>query len=256
MKSNKGVSLVELIIAIAVLAMLMTAVGGLMSSNTIIFKKVKSDVEVSNTAQEVYNHIKDSILQANYVEVEGYTADKKLVFAPTDVGRDINVEPKREDAGATLTEIKLWKTDPADTAHPAPAWKDFSEVDADTLIYIKKLTIRYSVPLDATQCTTAPSAEVTKDQCTVVYTFEDNVMKVQKTYQYMDKANLPDDIYTRILNYVTVNSKSVSGAVMRIDAGNNGIALDMDFADKNKNMSYQSDGMLKIRNSYVLVNAK
>ena len=86
MKSNKGMSIVELIIAIAMLALIMTAIAGIMSSNTLIFKKQKSDVFVQNTAQETYNRLTDAIMQAKEVEIYGVTLSDTPAYVPTNIG--------------------------------------------------------------------------------------------------------------------------------------------------------------------------
>ena len=71
--NNRGVTLVELVVALAVLAMLMVAVIMLMSNNTVIYRKTKADISVQTSAQETYSALQDSIMQAKYIELTGYT---------------------------------------------------------------------------------------------------------------------------------------------------------------------------------------
>jgi prepilin-type N-terminal cleavage/methylation domain-containing protein len=69
---NKGFTLVELIIAIAMLAFLMTAVCSFMTSCIASYKKAKADIRVHNSAQENYDKISDAIMEARNVYLCGY----------------------------------------------------------------------------------------------------------------------------------------------------------------------------------------
>ncbi len=73
LNSNRGFTLIELIIAIAVLAFLMTAISSLMTSSLITNRKTQADIEVQTTAQETYNKITDALMQAKAIYVLGYT---------------------------------------------------------------------------------------------------------------------------------------------------------------------------------------
>ena len=80
LRNDKGISLIELVVALAILSMLMVAVMALMNNNTIIFRKAKSDLKIQSQAQEAYNRISDVIMQAKNIYVEGYTADSEIDF--------------------------------------------------------------------------------------------------------------------------------------------------------------------------------
>lgn len=73
LNSNSGFTLIELIIAIAVLAFLMTAVSSMMGSSVMTNRKAQADLEVQTSAQETYNRITDAIMQAKKVYIFGYT---------------------------------------------------------------------------------------------------------------------------------------------------------------------------------------
>ena len=62
-QQNSGFSLIELIIALAVLAFLMLAVSSFMGSSVMQSKKARADVKMQTQSQEVYNLITDSIMQ-------------------------------------------------------------------------------------------------------------------------------------------------------------------------------------------------
>ncbi len=73
LNSNSGFTLIELIIAIAVLAFLMTAVSSMMGSSVMTNRKAQADLEVQTSAQETYNRITDAIMQAKKIYIFGYT---------------------------------------------------------------------------------------------------------------------------------------------------------------------------------------
>ena len=70
--NNKGFTLVELIVALAVMSLLMIAVVGLMIMNTATNKRLKADSNVQSEAGELYDHINDAVMQASKIEI---TAD-------------------------------------------------------------------------------------------------------------------------------------------------------------------------------------
>ena len=84
--SNNGFTLIELIVSVAILAFIMIAVGGIMYSNNIIFKKTKSDIYVQNNAQDVYNKINEDIMQAKHVYMEGYVTTNEVYFKTNEPG--------------------------------------------------------------------------------------------------------------------------------------------------------------------------
>lgn len=89
MKSNKGFSLVELIVAFAILAIAGTAVYGLMSAGTINFKRTGADVGLQYEQQVVVNRLRDTLIEAskavNY-GVDGEGNQTLLVYSLEDMG--------------------------------------------------------------------------------------------------------------------------------------------------------------------------
>jgi hypothetical protein len=100
LNKNRGVTLVELVVAFAILALLGTAIVGILGSNVEIFRKNKADISVQTSAQEVYNTITEDLMQAKYVYVEGYLASGPVNFSPNHEG---------EATGVTYEEVKLLK---------------------------------------------------------------------------------------------------------------------------------------------------
>ena len=73
--SNSGFTLIELIIALAMLAFIMISVSSFLSSGMLSFRKAKADISVHNSAQDTYNQIVDSAIQANDIVICGYIAE-------------------------------------------------------------------------------------------------------------------------------------------------------------------------------------
>lgn len=90
-QNNKGYTLVELIVSIAILAFIGIAIGGLMSSNTVIFRKSKTEIEVQNVAQDTYNRLSNDLMQAKSIYIEGYKASSPVDFGNNTVGGNSSV---------------------------------------------------------------------------------------------------------------------------------------------------------------------
>lgn len=87
LQNNKGFTFVELVISIAILAIVGTAIVGVMSSNTVVFRKSKADLDIQNVAMDSFNQLENDIMQAKYIYIEAdgnkYTcaSDKNLLQA-------------------------------------------------------------------------------------------------------------------------------------------------------------------------------
>lgn len=79
-KKNKGFSLIELLIAIAILAIIMMMISGFVTSTLHSQRKTKKDMQVQEEGQRVYSQLSDVLMQATYIRVEsensnGYVYD-------------------------------------------------------------------------------------------------------------------------------------------------------------------------------------
>lgn len=68
-KRNQGFSLVELILAVAILAIIMVAIASFMSTTTRTYRRTKNDTEMQRTGQELFDMMSDKIMQANEIRV-------------------------------------------------------------------------------------------------------------------------------------------------------------------------------------------
>jgi prepilin-type N-terminal cleavage/methylation domain-containing protein len=135
-KLNKGFTLVELIIAIAMLAFLMTAVSAFMTSGIISFKKAKADVRVHNSAQENYDVISDAIMEAKDIYLIGYLEGDSTLYCfvrDEEQGASINLSQLKSQIGIDegLSDINS----------SVLTAKLFDTCGVNTKIYIKALII-------------------------------------------------------------------------------------------------------------------
>ncbi|MGN0367823.1 MAG: type II secretion system protein J [Wujia sp.] len=157
-KGNEGFSLIELIIAIAVLAFLMTAVGAFMSTTVRQNKKVKVDVKMQTQAQDTYDLITDAFMQAGDILVAGYKTDDNSALDFSKTGESFT--------STTVNEVYYVKDEAAmDRVIASPAsygirsgvslskgaggnLKTFTEINPDDPFYPTYIRIETSVPLD------------------------------------------------------------------------------------------------------------
>ena len=86
---NRGFTLVELVVSIAILALIIVAISGVMFSNNLIFRKTKADIDIQTIAQDTANMVDNDIMQAKFIYIEGVTSSTDLVFSPSDVGGNV-----------------------------------------------------------------------------------------------------------------------------------------------------------------------
>ena len=179
-KNNNGFTLIELIIAIAILAFLMTAVSSFMGSGVLSFKKAKADITVHTSAQDVYDSLTDAIMSANDIIIYGYlvqgtmagTASGELTFSKSGDAAGVNLEGpyyfvRDEKQKALLksgqykytekdenTGLDVEKTDKYnlnqeyDGSAEIKTYEELSTAAPDAKIYVKKIIIERAKPID------------------------------------------------------------------------------------------------------------
>ena len=282
-EKNSGFTLIELIIAIAMLAFIMTAVSALMGSSILSFKKTKAGISVQNQAQATYDRLTDSVMQAKNIVIYGYEASGDIDFSGK-IGATTTktvtpyyyVKSKAEkDAlnAAGTTNVKLFKdlasfnsttgkteykkiyviSMQMDIATDIPF--GFGTFSVDNALTGEHETVKY----DATSKTYDKD-----DICRTKYTFEENCLYEERLYAYstgvdyqinpMNAESKKYAQYSNSFNYVKSGSDTVSGCVATVDSANGSIGLDLYFKDRN--LKYDTLGMIKVRNSYVLKDKK
>ncbi len=153
-KSNNGFTLIELVIAIAMLAFIMTAVSALMGSSILSFRKTRSNISIQNSAQSVYDKMSDDIMQAKRIVIYGYECSTDLNFDGSKPGDATSGtlsyyyyasdEAARADLkahGVDETKIKVFSGYGSGSTAQAP-------ISPSTKIYVEKIIIDMSVPID------------------------------------------------------------------------------------------------------------
>lgn len=74
-KHNLGFSLVELLIAIAILSLIMIALASFMGTTTNSYVRSRNDIELQQTGQEVFDMISDKIMQAKIIRIGTETTE-------------------------------------------------------------------------------------------------------------------------------------------------------------------------------------
>lgn len=287
-KQNSGFTLIELIIAMAILAFLMTAVGAMMSSSVLSNRKAQADITVQDAAQLTYNKISDAVLQSKKVFIKGY----QLSSGATDPvfnenGKAVSLtysefylakkeEPKKSssyNAGLVIAELAQHGI----TGVAESNIKFFDEINPNDKFYVTKMIIYTSEPITGISLP-ASTTDFSGNSVTVsalsetglpdqadtvvnIFTFEANKLYLEKKYLFMTSkndmiTNWSSDIdknrclYSDAIGYVTSAPDDISGCVVRVDAKNGSIGVDLHFNDKK--MTYTSLGMMNVRNSYVL----
>lgn len=69
MKKNRGFSLIELLIAITILAIIMVMISGFMTSTVNSHTKNRREMQVQDEAMRIYSQVSDMIMQATYVRM-------------------------------------------------------------------------------------------------------------------------------------------------------------------------------------------
>ena len=316
--NNKGLTLIELIVAFAILALIATGIVGVMSSNSVLFRKTKKDINISTSAQETYGKISEDLMQAQYVYIEGKVSSSLATFPTNKTGADSsiavndikllrksdinmlkhaglnggldvyfsNLTTKPNDMKAAVSDNDAFNSyynkfrymsDVEKDEYkrflsnvPAGTYKNFedtslydSTTDTFNNIYISKIILMYSVPIDSNY---VPTGVVTTgkelDYCIETITVSDNKIYISSKYHYMTEldstSDIEKDLYASDINYVVNTSgtdvANLSGVVAKVDGAKDTIMLDIYFAKYS--MSYQDKGMTVIRNSYVLHDAK
>ena len=284
-KSNNGFTLIELVIALAMLAFIMTAVSALMGSSVLSFRKSKANISVQNSAQATYDKLSDVIMQAKRVVIYGYQCSADVDFEHTESG---------DAAGGTFTPkyyvpdeaTKKELTDSGIAASEIIIFSEMSPADKVTKIYVIRMIIDISVPIEEITAVnssftadttgvdvndalnTGQSVTINKvgegkydvnDTLRNIFTFNGKNMYYERQYALQTGLNdvsggtLDEKyLFANDFKYVTSGTNEITGCVATVDSSDGAIGLNLYFYDKK--MDYKTNGMVKLRNSDVLEN--
>ena len=121
MKNNKGISLIEIIVATAIVAILFLGVATFMQTSTSYYGRAKKETKLQNESQMVFRTVSDCIKNANIfqdgtksLEINGTFASKDWIMVKTDPTGIPNTTYKEYE------DVKI--VDTADTKYMAD-WK-------------------------------------------------------------------------------------------------------------------------------------
>ncbi|MDE6025199.1 MAG: prepilin-type N-terminal cleavage/methylation domain-containing protein [Lachnospiraceae bacterium] len=310
-KNNSGFTLIELIIAIAVLAFLMTAISSMMGSSVFANKKAQADITVQTSAQDTYNKITDMVMQAKKVYIFGYTFSGTPNFSKS--GEAVTGTPDlkvyalfdkrtylQKDASGAYDEIatidKNKEAIVADLANYGYTVakgniKFFSDLAPTDELYVQKLVIISSVPIDLANATTNSYTRIADtltianritinfdkikidtsvtgdevyseyDTMMTTFTFNEENLYLEQRYAYMTNLNdyivdwTDEERIRKCLYSDSIGYNKTDGASISgciAKVDYNKGAIGFDLFFNKKNMTYTSLGMVNVRNSYIL----
>ena len=282
-KSNDGFTLVELVIALAILAFIMTAVGTLMGSSVLSFRKSRADISVQNEAQAVYDKMSDVLMQSKKIVVHGY----EVTFASADAAKNFLQDYKKVEDGkdgniTSYTECYYVATEEEKEALKSQGIDEgiihyFESASPEKLIFVKEIQIDIALSIDVElfgedekdmmDALTGESVHVIKEQTSpLIYNINDTQRNTftfdEKNVYYEKRHSLQtglDDVisgdakynlYSDSLKHTLNDGTDMTSCIMTFDGTNGAVGLYIYFDDKS--FSYLTEGMVKIRNSDVL----
>lgn len=234
LRNNKGITLIEILVALVILSLLMTAVISLMMNNNIIFRKTKTDIKVQSQADETFNFISDVIITSKYIYVEGVTGDAEVTFSKSQVGGDTSV---------TFSDVKA-RSKVEDMVPSTPTF------DSDTInlkdIYVKKLVVVSSVPIDRHVMNPSSNGSVSVSTGEIFYnSYAAGVQGPTKFYM-MDTVKIDDQDASIDLKSADIPSMSLGTDAHNVVVGDSDRCIYTFYFSKNgiyltKKYMYQKD---------------
>ncbi|MBQ3515057.1 MAG: type II secretion system protein [Lachnospiraceae bacterium] len=159
MKNNKGISLIEIIVATAIVAILFLGVATFMQTSTSYYGRAKKETKLQNESQMVFRTVSDCIKNANIfqdgtksLEINGTFASKDWIMVKTDPTGIPNTTYKEYE------DVKI--VDTADTKYMAD-WKAdviYIFTGTETIVYDAANTSVYLNGVTSTITGSGPTA--------------------------------------------------------------------------------------------------
>ena len=112
MKEQKGFTLIEVLVSIAILSIVLAGVGALMVTGSRSFAKGSADADIQKEAQLVVNQVEDLIIDTNGgVDLQMYAAGTLLDLESVSTKAELD----EKDALADKKELVLYNAVTADT---------------------------------------------------------------------------------------------------------------------------------------------
>lgn len=265
---NKGFTFIELILYMAILGIFMVAVMTLISTTVVTQKKQRSRQKLQTQATETYDTISSMIMGAKDIRIVTSKEEDKL---NADGSAILDADGNPEKTHVSRSYVVPQKTQIVDKNGAInvaggkllmkdTTGKSYDCYDISTLtgnITADYLFISYSPANDHTAF------------CTIQYDSDKKVLYIARaadkdnpdsTSISDEKLNANPDLYTTTYNkYIdgssmkgNVLAKNVSGFKVEVNPDDNSVNLEIGFYDSSTNQSYSVNGVVGIRNSYVL----
>ncbi len=272
---NRGFTFIELILYIGILSIFMVAVVTLIGSTVASNSKVKSRKKLQTQATETYDAIADMLMGATDVRIRGQawvgvTTSGVTSYSKKDANFVIpgsydgtGIEDMKDGDGVLVKKGSLVKREQS-AAGPGSV-PDVSECydiadikpflesstpssDEQTCIDVKYISMKYASGID----------ETTKDNiytyCTLKYDETDRNIYV---YRYSSDEVSFNEQYSRYyLDYSSeegnILCKNVDKFQLQVNPETGTFAIIMEFSDPKAGTSYDINGVVSLRNSFVL----
>ena len=264
---NKGMSLIEIVVALAVLSLLMIAVISLISNNTMIFRRTKKDLQMQTQAEEAFNIICDDLKSAKYVfikDVDGktYTLAGDGASFPFS-NSEIEVAELIIVYAASLDKnmISVVSEDTSGDVKYTNIFGTGSGVQAGGVDDVNAAIVKDTdgVPsLDRTPVMNHKIFFGEADLCLADFKFVKNTTTDPKknsdlgyitlTKQYLFMSDL-DIASTSDLDQIKI-CEALSSAKMKVNAGNNSIDINLDFKDSGREFSVKN--LVNLKNDGII----
>ena len=264
--NNKGFTFIELVLYIGILSVFMvtvtTLVGTVVSSN----RKMTNRKKIQNEASETYDSISDMIMGATDVKIAGnaYVATTSAGITSYSAVSGVFVVPKDTDVksddgvlmaagGVGRRTVNIGKAGSSSYTAKSPCYdiadmKSFGDVTSpstDDTTYITPdssgklyLKVNYASAIEDDGSSVITS-------CTLTY--DANEKKI-----YVYKSADQNSLYDASEADGTVLCKDVKDFRLQINPNEDSIAVTLELEDPTTAASYSVNGVVGIRNSYVL----
>lgn len=230
--NNQGFSLVELILAIAILSIIMVSLASFMGTTTRTYTRTKNDIEIQEKGQQVYDSISDKLMQATCVRI-GTSDGKEYYSYPSEKTYEFDgIDDASKLADISYISIAYERKSGANE-YVAVA-DTYYYNSADQQLYMK----RYNGEVRTTAVTSSTEI-VQTDSKTVAESLTEKVLKtaVEDTTGIFNNKDY----------VVAGNIEAVTGYVIPKD---NSVYLTINM--KKRSAENVAEGIITIRNNYVL----
>lgn len=265
--NNKGFTFIELVLYIGILSVFMVAVTSLVGTVVSSNRKMTNRKKIQNEASETYDTISDMIMGATDVKIVGkaYVATTSAGVTSYNAVSGVFLVPKDSDekadngillakGGVGACTVNIAKAGTTGYSSKSPCYdiadiKSFGDVtspstDDTTFITPDDETGKLYLKVDYASALDGDAKSVITS-CTLTY---DPAEK--KIYVYKSADQLP--FYDASEADGSVLCKDVKNFVLQINPDEDSIAITLELEDSTTAASYKINGVVGIRNSYVL----